>query len=495
MKILSVRVEGMPFLGYDEWGGPIYTSDSERVMNWLCDGWRYRFNQVRSRRMRYADPDHMLLEPIGGTVDTRTKGEAREDIPWLASMPSCVIATCDRIENTEWFSAVKRRKTILKQGGDPGAMPKWKSRKQDRTFVSWNSAVYRKVNRKHGIVTISAKVPTRYRVSGVPATYRIHIKIRATQPIREYTSIHINWTRREIVFVNPPQPIQREKAGCMVGLDGGVVHELTDSNGEFHDLPLADLRRIDGRVRSLQKAQARCRKESRHPNVKDYLARGASKRYRRLGEQIRILMAHAARIVEDAQHKMTTNLVRDNDVIVIEGLRVRNMTRKPKPKQDPLAPEHWLPNGRNAKRGLNRVMQRASLGRLYGMLEYKTRLAGVKLIRVNPAYTSQTCSRCGYVAKENRENQADFHCGKCGLTMNADVNAATNILSRGLREEDPHDSLDDGVGHTPGGGTSDVDAVMNRIDAVPDEVGTTMQEEIPKHGNPSPLGRGGCQVA
>ena len=63
MRILSVKVEGTPFIGYDRWGRPIYTSDPEQVMEWLCNGWRYRFNRVRSRRMKYADPDHMLLEP------------------------------------------------------------------------------------------------------------------------------------------------------------------------------------------------------------------------------------------------------------------------------------------------------------------------------------------------------------------------------------------------------------------------------------------------
>ena len=197
----------------------------------------------------------------------------------------------------------------------------------------------------------------------------------------------------------------------MVGLDGGAVHELTDSNGVFHDLPLDELKSIDRKVRSLQKAQVRCRKAAGHPNAKDYLEHGASNRYRRLDEQIGRLQAHAARIVEDAQHKMTTRLVEDNDIIVVEDLQVQNMTRKPKAKPDPLKPGHYLPNGRAAKRGLNRVLQRAALGRVYRMLEYKANLAGVTLIHVNPAYTSQTCSRCGYVAKENRENQADFHCG------------------------------------------------------------------------------------
>lgn len=62
-----------------------------------------------------------------------------------------------------------------------------------------------------------------------------------------------------------------------------------------------------------------------------------------------------------------------------------------------------------------------------------SRLTGQnRLILVNPAYTSQTCSECGYCDSRNRESQADFECKQCHMSMNADLNAANNILKRGL---------------------------------------------------------------
>ena len=65
-------------------------------------------------------------------------------------------------------------------------------------------------------------------------------------------------------------------------------------------------------------------------------------------------------------------------------------------------------------------------------LEYKTKLAGTRLVQA-PAYnTSRICNVCGYFDKENRESQAVFHCRKCGHEANADVNAAKNILDRAL---------------------------------------------------------------
>lgn len=58
---------------------------------------------------------------------------------------------------------------------------------------------------------------------------------------------------------------------------------------------------------------------------------------------------------------------------------------------------------------------------------YKAKMYGIEVRKINPAYTSQTCSVCGYVCKENRKTQADFCCQKCGYHSNADFNAAKNI--------------------------------------------------------------------
>ena len=109
------------------------------------------------------------------------------------------------------------------------------------------------------------------------------------------------------------------------------------------------------------------------------------------------------------------------------------MSRRAKAKPDPDRSGAYLPNGQSVKRGLNRSLRDASLAGIVSKLAYKTRLTGQNcLVLVNPAYTSQTCSKCGYRAKENRESQAVFECKRCHVRMNADLNAASNILERGL---------------------------------------------------------------
>ena len=52
---------------------------------------------------------------------------------------------------------------------------------------------------------------------------------------------------------------------------------------------------------------------------------------------------------------------------------------------------------------------------------------GITVRYVEPAYTSQTCARCGHIDKENRQTQERFICTKCGFELNADHNAAINI--------------------------------------------------------------------
>lgn len=241
----------------------------------------------------------------------------------------------------------------------------------------------------------------------------------------------MNWTKRTLVFVNDPLPIGRERTGAMVGLDRGCVHTLATSDNTFIDLPKERLNRIDREIRRRQKAQAR-RIAMSGETVKQY-RRHASRTYERIGREISRLYAKAHRIIDDWQHKTTTSLVKQYDLIVLENLNLQDMSRKAKAKPDPERPGAYLHNSQSAKRGLNRSLRAASLGGIVGKLEYKTQLTGRnRLILVNPAYTSQTCSECGYCDSRNRESQADFECKQCHMSMNADLNAANNILKRGL---------------------------------------------------------------
>ena len=68
-------------------------------------------------------------------------------------------------------------------------------------------------------------------------------------------------------------------------------------------------------------------------------------------------------------------------------------------------------------------------------VEYKAEAFGIRTQYVNPAYTSQRCSKCGTTLSENRRSQANFECRKCGYAVHADYNAAKNVATKQLRSK------------------------------------------------------------
>jgi putative transposase len=128
-------------------------------------------------------------------------------------------------------------------------------------------------------------------------------------------------------------------------------------------------------------------------------------------------------------HKVTTAIVKSHAYVVVEALKVKNMSASAKGD----AQKH----GKNVrqKAGLNRSILDQGWGMFRQFLAYKLKYNyGTKLIEVKAHYTSQRCSECGHTHKDNRKNQASFKCMQCGLAMNADINAAINIRTAGLAE-------------------------------------------------------------
>jgi transposase len=123
---------------------------------------------------------------------------------------------------------------------------------------------------------------------------------------------------------------------------------------------------------------------------------------------------------KDWAEKTSTNIARCFDVIRVEALDIKSMTRSAKRTVEK--------PGRSvaAKAGLNREIMRSGWGLLVQRLEDK---APGRVERVNSVFTSQRCSACGQVDWKSRESQADFRCTTCGFTCNADVNAAKNIAA------------------------------------------------------------------
>ena len=441
VRIVTVKHTGCSvYLGTDSYQNPIWTRNPNRIMDWLCDGWRSRFNQHRAQRpMRRLVEDVVTHEqmwvdvPLGGVdVPEPVKdSQARDNCSWLACIPSPILASCAKVENTAWFSALKRRKT------NGGNVPRFRSRhRAPQYFVCWRNqtktgnALYRRTGKRSGVVVITGSVPKKYQRQGETACrWKLTIHVRVSQHIRDYTSVAINWTNRTLVFTNEPLPIKRKPTGATVGLDRGCAHTLATSDEAFLDMPQPSQKTI-AEYKQLQKKLARQDRVNEKGGGKK--AKYASKNRARTLARMQHIRTKEANRKNDWIAKLTTRLVHDYDMIAVEHLDVKNMTKRPKAKPDPTNPNHYLPNGRKAKAGLNRSILSNRWSTLRDSLAYKTKFAGTRLIEVPAAYTSQTCNQCKHCASENRESQAVFHCTKCGYTVNADVNAAKNILDRAI---------------------------------------------------------------
>ncbi|EJG4971768.1 transposase [Salmonella enterica subsp. enterica serovar Montevideo] len=196
----------------------------------------------------------------------------------------------------------------------------------------------------------------------------------------------------------------------IVGLDAGVAKLATLSDGTVFEP-----------VNSFQKNQKKLARLQRQLSRKVKFSNNWQKQKRK----IQCLHSRIANIRRDYLHKVTTTVSKNHAMIVIEDLKVSNMSKS--------AAGTVSQPGRNvrAKSGLNRSILDQGWYEMRRQLEYKQLWRGGQVLAVPPAYTSQRCACCGHTAKENRLSQSQFRCQVCGYTANADVNGARNILAAG----------------------------------------------------------------
>jgi putative transposase len=187
------------------------------------------------------------------------------------------------------------------------------------------------------------------------------------------------------------EPVDR-----VVGLDAGITSLYTLSTGEKITNPRHE-RTDRERLAKAQRALARKQKGSRN----------------RAKARLKVAKIHG-RIADrrrDYLHKLSTRLVRENQVIAIEDLSVRNMVKN---------------------RSLSRVISDAGWSEFRSMLEYKADWYGRRVVVIDRfCPSSKTCSVCGEVASAMPLNVREWTC-RCGVVHDRDVNAARNILAVGL---------------------------------------------------------------
>lgn len=210
-------------------------------------------------------------------------------------------------------------------------------------------------------------------------------------------------TEREV-----DQPVH--PSASEIGIDVGITRFATFSDGTYVE-PLNAFRTTEKRLAKAQRLLSRKQRFSSN-----------WKKQKRIVSRIHSKIANMR---SDFLHKLSTTISDSQAVVYVESLEVANMSKSAKGTVEKPG------NNVAAKSGLNRSILDQGWSMFRSQLEYKLRWKGGELVAVPPQYTSQRCSKCGNVSKENRRSQAVFCCVECGHSANADTNAAINILRAG----------------------------------------------------------------
>jgi putative transposase len=331
---------------------------------------------------------------------------------------------------SDFYSGKSKKGSKKRRDGMPSGWPTFKSKRDGGQFAVANLS--NKAAGARHILDDSSASGQRIRVPNI-GSFRVHNDLRrlrryiakgGTPKSARFTQVADRWYvainvsfEADNPYVAPRPTSKRQKSNGTVGVDRGVKVLAALSTGEMFD--------------GLQPAKAAQDKKARIQRKAAKAVRG-SNRHKRLIQRAARLDHQVALKRATAQHHLTKHLTTTFETVVMEDLRIKQMTKKSAPKPDPDRPGHFLPNRKKAKSGLNRSMLDAGLYEIQRQLQYKSARYGSTVAAVDPAYTSQRCSRCGHTCKENRESQAVFKCVACGNTANADVNAAINIRNRHL---------------------------------------------------------------
>ncbi len=193
----------------------------------------------------------------------------------------------------------------------------------------------------------------------------------------------------------------REPTNKTIGLDVGLNHFYTDSDGETIENP-----------RYLRKSEQALKRLSRRLSRTEKGSKNRAKARKKLGcKHLKV-----SRQRKDFAVKLARCVIQSNDLVAYEDLKVRNLVKNKK---------------------LSKSISDAAWSMFRNWLEYFGKVFGVVTVAVPPHYTSQNCSRCGSVVKKSLSTRT-HRCGKCLLVLDRDWNAAINILELALRT----------VGHT-----------------------------------------------